>query len=282
MTAYLSVCATYRDDAAYLREWIEFHRLVGVERFFLYNNNSRDEHRDVLAPYLDSGTVVLHDWSLPVVGGTGRPSGIMRAFEHCIAEHGDDSRWIAFLDIDEFLFSPAGPTLPQILAEYEQWPGVCVSRAEYGTSGHRTRPLGLVIENYVHRIRQRPDSKGYAKSIVDPARVARCGSVHHFIYRDGFAVDENGRAIKTAIRAELVAVSFARLRINHYGTKSEEELRRKWALWEEGGIRRPEVSSIRLDVSPIYEEDEAMLEYVPGLRAALERAESSSTPDGMS
>ena len=42
MSAYLSVCAIYRDEAHYLAEWIEFHRLVGVERFFLYNNGDRE------------------------------------------------------------------------------------------------------------------------------------------------------------------------------------------------------------------------------------------------
>ena len=34
---YLSICAVYRDEGPYLREWIEFHRLVGVERFYLYD-----------------------------------------------------------------------------------------------------------------------------------------------------------------------------------------------------------------------------------------------------
>src|SRR5919198_1069368 len=62
MTAYLSACTLYRDDAEYLREWIEFHRLVGVERFFLYNNYSEDSHREVLAPYIENDIVVLHDW----------------------------------------------------------------------------------------------------------------------------------------------------------------------------------------------------------------------------
>ena len=40
--AYLAICTIYRDNAPYFREWIEFHRLVGVERFFLYNNRSDD------------------------------------------------------------------------------------------------------------------------------------------------------------------------------------------------------------------------------------------------
>ena len=42
MKPYLAICAVYRNEAPYLREWIEFHRLVGVERFFLYNNRSTD------------------------------------------------------------------------------------------------------------------------------------------------------------------------------------------------------------------------------------------------
>jgi hypothetical protein len=39
---YLSICAIFKDEAPYLQEWIEFHRLLGVEKFYLYNNNSRD------------------------------------------------------------------------------------------------------------------------------------------------------------------------------------------------------------------------------------------------
>ena len=31
MSVYLSIGAIYRDESVYLREWIEFHLLVGVE-----------------------------------------------------------------------------------------------------------------------------------------------------------------------------------------------------------------------------------------------------------
>lgn len=40
---YLSIGAIFKDEAPYLAEWIEFHRLVGVEHFFLYDNLSTDE-----------------------------------------------------------------------------------------------------------------------------------------------------------------------------------------------------------------------------------------------
>ena len=69
---YLAACTIYRDAASYLAEWIEFHRLVGVERFFLYDNGSADDHRDVLAPYVDEGIAVVHDWPMPFIGHRGR------------------------------------------------------------------------------------------------------------------------------------------------------------------------------------------------------------------
>ncbi len=270
----------YRDDAAYLREWVEFHRLVGFDRVFLYDNDSRDDHREVLAPYIESGVVVLHEWPLPVSGGTGRPSGIIRAFDHCLAEHGHESRWIAFLDIDEFLFSPLGRPMPEVLEGYERWPGVCVCRAEFGTSGHEKRPPGLVIENYVHRLRQQPDTRVYTKAVVDPARTSRTVSVHHFAHSDGLPVDENECPVDMKIRPELIPVSYERLRVNHYGTKSQEELQRKWALWGEDGVLRAELPSMRVTVSAIYEEDDAITQYVPAVREAMGIASSDvSEPD---
>ena len=133
--AYLSACTIYRDGASYLAEWVEFHRLMGVERFFLYDNGSSDDHREVLAPYVDEGCVVVHDWPLPFIRTDGRPGALRGAFDHCLSAHRDDSRWIAFLDFDEYLFSPTGEPLSQVLPDYEQHPGVCVSRAEFGASG---------------------------------------------------------------------------------------------------------------------------------------------------
>ena len=267
--AYLSVCTPYRDDASYLQEWIEFHRLVGIDRFYLYNNGSSDDHRKILAPYVERGTVTVYDWPIPAIGDTGRPSGIIRAFDHCVERHRTDSRWIAFIDIDEFLFSPARATISELLTDYEGSPGIAVHRAEFGTSGHRTRPAGLVIENYVHRVRQDPDSRAYFKSIIDPLQVTRCASVHHFLYRDGFAVDENKIPVVTGIRAEKTFVSFSRLRINHYRTKSEEELSRKLELWKDAGKLQMEPPTIRLKLAALHERDETITTYVPPLQEAL-------------
>ncbi|NEP44421.1 MAG: glycosyltransferase family 92 protein, partial [Okeania sp. SIO2H7] len=60
----LSICAIMKNEGAYLLEWLEFHKLVGVERFYLYNNNSRDNTVELISPYVDREIVVFHDWPL--------------------------------------------------------------------------------------------------------------------------------------------------------------------------------------------------------------------------
>jgi Glycosyltransferase family 92 len=275
MKPYLSICTMYRDHASYLLEWLEFHRLVGAEHFFLYDNGSEDDHHEVLAPYLEEGLVDIHEW--PVF------PGLLAAFDHCLEHHRDDSRWIAFIDIDEFLFSPTGTPVPEILRDYEEFPGVGVNRVPFGPSGHRTRPPGLVIENYVRRPKV---AQTTIKSIVDPRRAVGSWGVHRFRYRDdACAVDELKRVLD--INREITTAnagprpkpnsgftesfSAERLRVNHYGTKSVEEFQRKFELPrpDTGEMKVPrdmEFQLKRLDGVP---DDGAILQYLPALREAL-------------
>src|SRR5690242_8629779 len=75
----LAVCAIFRDEARYLAEWVTFHRLQGVERFYLYDNLSTDDWRQEVAPELRSGVVEVTRWDQ--VPGQGS------AYEHCLQQH---------------------------------------------------------------------------------------------------------------------------------------------------------------------------------------------------
>ena len=102
----LAVGAIFRNEARYLPEWIGFHLRQGVERFYLYENNSSDDWEAALAPFGD--VVELHRFP--------RHPGQLAAYADCLDQHRRDTRWIAFIDIDEFLFSPTGRSLPDVLA----------------------------------------------------------------------------------------------------------------------------------------------------------------------
>src|SRR5690349_3747787 len=139
----LAVCAVFRDEARYLAEWVTFHRLQGVERFYLYDNRSSDDWRSELEPEIEAGIVEVQHWPF-------EPAQL-GAYQHCLEHHRDDARWIAFIDLDEFLFSPTGRPLPEILRKFDTHPGVVANWRMYGTSGWERAPEGLVIENFVMR-----------------------------------------------------------------------------------------------------------------------------------
>ena len=285
---YLSACAVYRDEGPYLREWVAFHKLVGVERFYLYNNRSSDDgHREALAPYVQDGTVVLHDWPdcLPpgvVVGEAAQTA----TFQHCLQGYGHDSRWIAFIDLDEFLFSPTGRPLPDVLSDYERWPGVGVNWARFGASGHSVQPDGLVTESYVRRTQRRSLNREI-KCVVDPRRVRNFCLAHFFMLHGepGVVVDENHRPVDGGSESpssndlsRTDEVSFERLRVNHYQTRSEEEYRRKLLrVRPDNGRLRKEWSEDQIarrlkELDTI--EDRTIQMYLPALREELARAEA--------
>jgi hypothetical protein len=185
------------------------------------------------------------------------------------------------MDIDEFLFSPTARLLPELLVDYEQYPGLVVSWAMFGTSGHLTKPPGLVIENYLNR-KEYPDGvMEHIKSIIQPPRAETCPSGHCFYYRDGFAVDEKHLPHDKKPWGLFQPATFNRFRINHYCRRSWEEYQRK--------LSRP-----RADTGTLREDDERTRErrerklnavyddtittYLPALReriAAVEQLEQA-------
>ncbi len=268
---YLAICSLYKDHADYLREWIEFHRIVGVERFFLYDNESSDDHEEVLGPYVERGVVQVHPWPSPRSVERGVPWGIIDAFTDAVQRHREDARWIAFIDVDEFLFSPTRRPLPEVLEGFEQFSGVEVSRLEFGPAEHSTKPDGLVIENYLAR---RPyltpeEDREHVKSIVDPTRTTHAFNAHGFFYSEGYAVREDGERAPQKPPGRMCFPLGSLLRINHYVTKSIEEYARKAAQWAAAGRPFPDDDREGLFAWLSMERDETITMYVPALREAL-------------
>lgn len=155
---YLSACLIFKDAASYLDEWLRFHQRVGIEHFYLYDNDSDDNYEAAIRPFVQNGDVTLYKWP-----GAAQQSP---AIQHCLDQHRGMARWIAFLDDDEFLFPTVESDLREVLPRYKSYAGVAVCWLLFGSNGHRTRPQGLVTQNY----RRRADwIDPHVKCIVDPS-----------------------------------------------------------------------------------------------------------------
>ncbi len=206
----LTVCAIFREEAPFLDEWLRFHAGVGVEHFYLYNNFSTDDYQAVLAPWIERGMVTLRDWPIPV--------GQLGAYRDCVARHWRDAAWIAFIDIDEFLFAPNGDDIPTVLQDYADLPGLLVYGTFFGSSGHDRRPVRPVTEAYTWRAGV--DFACSGKTIANPRHIRTIGNVHLFRYWTGETLDTSRRTHEVG----RIAPVFDRLRFHHYWSRSLEDL----------------------------------------------------------
>ena len=53
---YLSLCLITKDEHLYLPEWLDWHRKLGVEHFYIYDNGTHDH----LSSLLTQDDVTLH------------------------------------------------------------------------------------------------------------------------------------------------------------------------------------------------------------------------------
>jgi Glycosyltransferase family 92 len=69
----VSICAIVRNEARYILEWIAFHKAIGIDHFYIYDNQSTDGTTDILLRLQAAGLVTRISWpdSTPAVVASG-------------------------------------------------------------------------------------------------------------------------------------------------------------------------------------------------------------------
>ena len=60
---FLAFVTRIKNEDLYIREWLEYHLLVGVEHFFLYDMDGGQGLAGILEPYEDAGVVTRIPWT---------------------------------------------------------------------------------------------------------------------------------------------------------------------------------------------------------------------------
>ena len=92
-----------------LIEWVELNRLLGVEHFTIYVENTTEEVRRVLDFYASTGVVEVLTWNIPV--SDIHYHGQLAAINDCLYRNKHRTKYLMITDADEFL-------IPQRSSEY--------------------------------------------------------------------------------------------------------------------------------------------------------------------
>ena len=219
----VAIVAIAKSEGLYIREWIEYHRLIGISKIYLYDNESNDRTKSILAPYIESQFIEYR-----YITGIGRQ---LDAYNDAIARHKNDCRYMAFIDLDEYImpekpFEPIGLIVERVLSQRKAAAGIALNWCLYGNSGHIKRPNGLIIENYVDRAKETNPMNHMIKTLCNPRLVHYFISPHYPQYKLGaISVDSTGlHRSKGWFCRDL---TFKNLRLNHYYCKSKEDYKIK-------------------------------------------------------
>lgn len=217
---YLSIVLIIKDEATYIKEWIEYYLIQGVDHFYIFDNESTDDLKEVLQPYIKKGLITY-----TIFKGQGLGEIQRNVYTKTIDQYKLESKWIAPLDTDEYAYAPNYKTLAEYLKDNEEYNQIAVKWYLYGNSGHETKPNGLVIENYTMREKY---PSGPTKAFVRGTKV-----LYMLVH-------------KHSVIGKTKYPNLNELRCNHYFGKSVEEFKNK-------KIKRGSISGRPLDMS-LYNE----------------------------
>ena len=247
---YLSVCAIAKNEGPYFREWIEWHRSLGVEMFYIYDNESTDETKAVLQPYIEQGIVTYRYWP-----GYRKQ---LAAYDDCLENYRFSSRWIAFIDLDEFIVPIKDRSITEFLKRFESFAAVEINWLIYGSSGLTRNTREPVMQRFTRHSRPEHILNRHVKSVVNPRRVYNMIGCHEAAKISGYAADSHGDPITRNFRDREPQHDV--IRINHYAVKSREEFIEKQARGRASGRQRVvrDEYFVRYDLNDISDTSESL------------------------
>jgi hypothetical protein len=258
----LGLTAILCDREPYIKEWICFHYLVGFRKFYLYTNRCTDDTISSIKQLKKSFDIK----SFNVADSSRAPQ--FEAYRHAYREFNHEIDWMAFIDGDEFLFSPKNEGLIPCLEKfnYEKLSALGIHWACYGSSQHIDEPVGLIIENFNYRAELSHHKNKHIKSIVKGKQgsMIKIDNPHYFLTEYG-TFDEKFRFLDRGGISQYEP-THQDFRINHYVTQSYNYYTNKKAKY-----LRPDNNSARgtsyWDEHNLNDvKDDLMLKFLPSLR----------------
>ena len=225
---YLSICAIAKNEGPYFREWIEWHLTHGVDCFYIYDNESTDDTKVILEPYIKQGIVKYKYWP-----GYRQQ---LAAYDDCIETNRFMTQWIAFIDLYEFIVPIKDTTVSDFLKRFEAFAAVEINWLIYGSGGQKVKKPGMVMERFKHHSIPNHPLNRHVKSIVNPLKVYTMIGCHEAAKISGYAVDSHGNIINKNFRDREPQQDV--IRINHYAVKSYEEFSDKKLKGRASGRQR--------------------------------------------
>lgn len=209
---YLTIATCIKGEDDYIDDYILIHQKLGCEHFIFLDRDGENLTNKFKGR--SDITVIRY----PEPHRHHESHGII------IKNFQGFSRWIAFLDCDQVLFSPINEDVRITLQEYERYAQLQPVWQSFGSNGHTKKTSGSVYERFTKRAKDDAGINNHTQGIAD---VSRCQPItphdpHRVMVKPGeISVDENHRSVGDT--PHISPHSQNKIFVAHYITKSQEE-----------------------------------------------------------
>ncbi|QTD89119.1 glycosyltransferase family 2 protein [Burkholderia anthina] len=221
----LGIAGIVKNEADALIEWIAYHKALGIDKFFIADNESTDGTKELLTALSSNDFLETIDAkTLPDL----KPQ--LPTYKNLLAIASGKVDVLAFIDADEFIAPSDGATSIRSFVEKifinQDISALALNWSTFGSSGAKFHENGLVIDRFTKRAKIDLGINQHYKTFVRPERATGFTNPHHVNLTSGRYITSDEKDLTlhpTHGKGLSASTCWEGARINHYATKSLEE-----------------------------------------------------------
>lgn len=213
----LSLFLLIKNGAKYLNEWLAYHYSIGVEHFYIINDMSKDNVKQVLEPWEKLGIVSSVDFKVDAM-----QNELYTYFSRKLA---GSTKWLGFFDLDEFLVVKNEKAIDWLNSFPENTSAIEINWCCFGSSGLENYEDIFVTKRFVKYSEIELEANMHVKTILKPGE--------NYIFSNPHSTLPSVKNVRNANK-ELISGDFFQRKpvwdnawINHYFCLSKEEFAEK-------------------------------------------------------
>jgi hypothetical protein len=213
---YLTLGSCLKNEELYMRDFVTYHRYVGVEYFIFFDRE-----------YGPMKEIFKNDPDVEIVHFPDIPENVHSvAWGQLIGMNKGKTKWLALIDADQALVPVQTTDVKEVLRDYEQFASLQCNWNTFGSSGRIEKGDGSLYERFTKRAVHNEGINGHTQFICQPDRTQaiRTADPHHPHVNPGeVSVNTNKQVVRGPFNTPIL---HDKLWIAHYINKSKEE----WAI----------------------------------------------------
>lgn len=211
-----AVCVEVKDDEAYIDEWVDYHRMLGFSKFFIFDRTEQfsmaqwgEEKGDFVQMFHEPGNGAKLN-----MNGQRALTVSDRIKKKCkeLARGDNSLTWMAFLEVQNFVVLKTEHHIMDLLSQYNHQDGIGLFQYRFGTADRRIFEPKPVTQRFQYR-----------DAVIDTKKHNKFVRIKQASFSSAVIFDTDGKKIRRTDQESISTRRPADKAVIHTYTRSKKE-----------------------------------------------------------